>query len=137
MFKRMIVALFAVISLSAIEDHAAPISSTSDEAEPTAVLPPAENVTRILYWLEKGISIMEEDSNKEETLMRSIAATARGILIKLMALTKIKRQAEGIKAGLILDLYQAYVRFNVKLEATYGKRQLVETIQVDEDLSTQ
>jgi hypothetical protein len=135
MFKRTLLPLITIASLSAAEepvDHAAPRPSSfapdgatadMDEAAPTRST--AQSIMIIISHLEKGILIMEQDTNKEcGEFMRNIAAEARTLLVKLVALMKTGKLAEyedGLKAELVRELYQAYKRFNDMLEATYNQ----------------
>lgn len=134
MFKRTLLPLLTIVSLSAAEelvDHTAPVASTAvlapqaDAAEPTIIRPTAQSIMLIISHLQKGILIMEQDTNKEcAQFMQNIAANARILLTKLMAIAsmgKLAEYEEGLTSELIRELYQTYVRFSAKLEATYSQ----------------
>jgi hypothetical protein len=135
MFKRIFLPLIAITPIYASEEanpgvdwcKTAEIANqtAATETEPTEVVPAVKSIMIIISHLQRGILIMEQDTNKEcEEFMRNIAAEARALLIKLMALAEMGKLAEyeaGLRAELIRELYQTYVRFNDKLEATYNQ----------------
>jgi hypothetical protein len=142
MFKRTLLPLITIASLHAAEgqiDHATPTADTeviapqADAAEPSQTRSTAQSIMLILAHLERGILIMEHDTNKEcAEFMRNIAANARILLVKLMALSKIDRQMEGVSTELTRELYRTYKRFNDMLEDTYSQTAIPTDTAVDD-----
>ncbi len=99
-------------------------TSIDTHTQDTLLSPQA--IIRMAYYLESGISVMEQDSNREhEAEMHIVEQAARKLLARIMALVEIDKLEEyGIKAKHVQFLYQYYDRFRKMVEATYGKMKL-------------